>query len=347
MTTSRDIDALAAKNTPVGPAALITPAGPTPTADPTAPASEASSDPSAAPETSRAHGAGHVTTRPVGTRRRRSRPRRTAGRAMGLLLVLLVVSPFVVPLYWMVRSAFLPNADIYTWPPIWIPLEATLDNFRAALEAAPFGRYAFNSVLVASVSTLANVGMAMFTAYAFAYLPFPAKRVLFLILIGALMVPGHITLLVNYLIIAELGLVNSYLGLVLPGMANAFGTFLMRQHFLSLPYEVLEAAQMDGAGHLRRLLTFVVPMSWPIIITVTLITLIGEWNGFVWPLIVINSESMRTLPIGLMYLKDDEGLQNWGPIMAGTLMVAIPMLILYLFAHRQIVTGLTGAGIRS
>src|SRR5690606_31457253 len=123
VTTSRDIDARAAKGAPVGPAALITPAGPTPPADPTAPASEASSDPSAAPETSRADGAGHVTTRPVGTRRRRSRPRRTAGKAMGLLLVLLVVSPFVVPLYWMVRSAFLPNADIYTWPPIWIPLE--------------------------------------------------------------------------------------------------------------------------------------------------------------------------------------------------------------------------------
>lgn len=110
---------------------------------------------------------------------------------------------------------------------------------------------------------------------------------------------------------------------------------------------MLEAAQLDGAGHLRRLLKFVVPMSWPIIVTVTLITLIGEWNGFVWPLIVLNSESMRTLPIGLMYLKDDEGLTNWGPIMAGTLMVALPMLILYLVAHRQIVTGLTGAGIRS
>ncbi|MGO1408687.1 MAG: carbohydrate ABC transporter permease [Brachybacterium sp.] len=278
---------------------------------------------------------------------RRRRGRRLSRRALGLILVLLVVAPFVVPLYWMIRSAVMPNADIYSWPPIWFPLEPTLENLRGALEAAPFGRYAFNSVFAASVSTLANVVMAALTAYAFAYLDFPAKRLLFLVVIGALMVPGHITLLVNYLIIAELGLVNTYLGLILPGMANAFGTFLFRQHFLSLPLEVLEAAQLDGAGHLRRLLRFVVPMSFPIIITVTLITLIGEWNGFVWPLIVLNSESMRTLPIGLMYLKDDEGLTSWGPIMAGTLMVALPMLILYLFAHRQIVTGLTGAGIRS
>lgn len=284
---------------------------------------------------------------PAGRSPRARRPRRLSGKALGLILVLLVVAPFVVPLYWMIRSAFMPNADIYSWPPIWFPLELTLDNIRGALEAAPFGRYAFNSVFAASVSTLVNVVMAAFTAYAFAYLEFPAKRILFLVVIGALMVPGHITLLVNYLIISELGLVNTYLGLILPGMANAFGTFLFRQHFLSLPLEVLEAAQLDGAGHLRRLLKFVVPMSWPIIITVTLITLIGEWNGFVWPLIVLNSESMRTLPIGLMYLKDDEGLTNWGPIMAGTLMVALPMLILYLFAHRQIVTGLTGAGIRS
>lgn len=283
---------------------------------------------------------------PAGSTPRR-RPRRLAGKTVGLILVVLVVAPFVVPLYWMIRSAFMPNADIYSWPPIWFPLDLTLDNFRAALQAAPFGRYAFNSVFAASVSTLVNVGMAAFTAYAFAFLEFPAKRVLFLVVIGALMVPGHITLLVNYLIISELGLVNTYLGLILPGMANAFGTFLFRQHFMSLPLEVLEAAQLDGAGHLRRLLKFVVPMSWPIIITVTLITLIGEWNGFVWPLIVLNSESMRTLPIGLMYLKDAEGLTQWGPIMAGTLMVALPMLILYLFAHRQIVTGLTGAGIRS
>ncbi|MGO1506223.1 MAG: carbohydrate ABC transporter permease [Brachybacterium sp.] len=284
---------------------------------------------------------------PAGRSPRARRPRRLSGKALGLILVLLVVAPFVVPLYWMIRSAFMPNADIYSWPPIWFPLELTLDNIRGALEAAPFGRYAFNSVFAASVSTLVNVMMAAFTAYAFAHLEFPAKRILFLVVIGALMVPGHITLLVNYLIISELGLVNTYLGLILPGMANAFGTFLFRQHFLSLPLEVLEAAQLDGAGHLRRLLKFVVPMSWPIIITVTLITLIGEWNGFVWPLIVLNSESMRTLPIGLMYLKDDEGLTSWGPIMAGTLMVALPMLILYLFAHRQIVTGLTGAGIRS
>lgn len=284
----------------------------------------------------------------AGSAPRRTRPKWRSGRKVaGLALVLLITIPFLVPLYWLIRSAFIPNSDIYSWPPIWLPTELTLENIWSVLDAAPFGRYTINSVLTASVSTLINVALAAFTAYAFAYLPFPFKRVLFMVVIGALMVPGHITLLVNYLTISELGLVNTYLGLILPGMANAFGTFLFRQHFLSLPEEVLEAAELDGAGHLRRLLRFVVPMSWPVIITVTLITLIGEWNGFVWPLIVLNSESMRTLPIGLMYLKDDEGLTNWGPIMAGTVMVALPMLVLYLFAHRQIVTGLTGAGIRS
>lgn len=286
----------------------------------------------------------HAPPTPV---RRGSRRRFTWRKAVGLLLVLLAIAPFVMPLYWLFRSAFMPGGDIYSWPPQWIPSPPTLSNFTEALERAPFDRYFVNSVIVTAIGATGNVVMAILCAYAFAFLPFPGKKYLFIALLGALMVPGHITLIVNYLTISNLGLINSYLGLVLPGLSSAFGTFLLRQHFLSLPEEVLEAAELDGAGHLRRLLRFVLPMSGPAIVTVSLTSVIGEWNSFVWPLIVINSDNMRTLPIGLMALKDAEGMSNWGPIMAGTVMVALPMLVLYAFGHRQVISGFTGASMRS
>ncbi len=126
------------------------------------------------------------------------------------------------------------------------------------------------------------------------------------------MVPGHVTLLVNYVTIGNLGLINTYAGIFLPGLASAFGTFLLRQHFLSLPKEVLEAAELDGCGHLRRLVHFVLPMSKPAIVTVALIAVIDEWNDFIWPLLVTNSLQARTLPIGLMFLKETEGVDQWG-----------------------------------
>src|SRR5699024_6419904 len=143
---------------------------------------------------------------------------------------------------------------------------------------------------------------------------------------GALMVPGHVTLLVNYITIGNMGMINTYAGLILPGVASAFGTFLLRQHFMSLPSEVFEAAEVDGAGHLRKLVSFVLPMSVPAVATVALVAVIDEWNNFVWPLIITNSVNMRTLPIGLMYLKSNEGLTNWGVLMSGTLIVVLPML---------------------
>src|SRR5699024_10325698 len=136
-------------------------------------------------------------------------------------------------------------------------------------------------------------------------------------------------------------LINTYAGLILPGVASAFGTFLLRQHFMSLPSEVFEAAEVDGCGHLRRLFSFTLPMSIPAVATVALVAVIDEWNNFVWPLIITNSVDMRTLPIGLMYLKANDGVTNWGVLMSGTLIVVLPMLLVFLCAQRYIVSGLT------
>lgn len=286
-----------------------------------------------------------VSTRGVttGDRKRHRRKASLARNWWGYLLLIAAGLAFVLPLYILVTTAFKTNGEIYTWPMKWLPSEFTWDNLVAAWELAPFDAFITNSVIVTVIGATAKIVLAVFTAYAFAFLPFPGKNVLFLIMLGALMVPGHVTLLVNYITIGNMGLINTYAGLILPGVASAFGTFLLRQHFLSLPKEVFEAAEVDGAGHLRKLFSFALPMSIPAVATVGLIAVIDEWNNFVWPLIITNSVNMRTLPIGLMYLKANDGLTSWGVLMSGTLVVVLPMLIVFLFAQRFIVTGLTGA----
>ncbi|CAM3527484.1 carbohydrate ABC transporter permease [Occultella aeris] len=284
-----------------------------------------------------------VAAPPPARTKRRGRPGRLSRSWWGFLLLAAAALAFIIPLYMLVTTAFKTNAEIYAWPMRFFPSEFTWTNLRTAWEVAPFDAFIKNSVLVTLIGSVAKVILAVFTAYAFAFLPFPGKKGLFLVMLGALMVPGHVTLLVNYITIGNLGLINTYAGLILPGVASAFGTFLLRQHFMSLPPEVFEAAELDGAGHFRTLRSLVVPMSVPAIATVALVAVIDEWNSFVWPLIITNSVNMRTLPIGLMYLKANDGVTAWGVLMSGTLIVVLPMLLVFLFAQRYIVTGLTGA----
>ncbi|MVA75038.1 ABC transporter permease subunit [Auraticoccus sp. F435] len=286
---------------------------------------------------------------PDGTQGPQPAPRRSRGvRALrrhwwGFLLLVAAALVFVIPLYLLVTTAFKTNSEIYVWPPKLLPTELTWDNLRTAWQLAPFDAFIANSVVVTVVGSIGKVLLAVFTAYAFAFLPFPGKKILFLVMLGALMVPGHVTLLVNYITIGNMGLINTYAGLILPGVGSAFGTFLLRQHFMSLPKEVFEAAEVDGAGHLRKLVSMVLPMSVPAVATVALVAVIDEWNSFVWPLIITNSVNMRTLPVGLMYLKANDGMTSWGVLMSGTLIVVLPMLLVFLLAQRYIVTGLTGA----
>jgi sn-glycerol 3-phosphate transport system permease protein len=267
-------------------------------------------------------------------------------KTLTVLGLVAVAAVFLVPFYWMVSSALKPEHEIYSWPPQWIPSTFVLDHFARAWEVVPFGRFFVNSLIVTAAGSTLKVFLAVFSAYAFAFLRFPGKKILFLAVLGALMVPGHVTLLINYITIGNLGLINTYAGIFLPGLASAFGTFLLRQHFLSLPREVLEAAELDGCGHLRRLVHFVLPMSRPAVVTVALIAVIDEWNDFIWPLLVTNTLQARTLPIGLMFLKESEGVDQWGPIMAGTVLVILPMLLLFLFAQRYIIAGFAGAAAR-
>jgi sn-glycerol 3-phosphate transport system permease protein len=268
-------------------------------------------------------------------------------RRVFLYILLAAVGIIMVgPLYWLFTASLKPSADIYTFPPAWWPTSLQWRNYVEAWESAPFGDFYVNSLVTTIVGTLLEVTNAVLTAYAFVFLRFPFKRALFGVLLAALMVPGHVVLLPNYLTVSDLGWINTYQGIIVPSAASAFGAFLLRQHMLTLPEEVIDAARVDGAGHLRRMFSVVLPLSRPMLLTVTIVSLVGKWNDFVWPLIVTNTDSMRTLPVGLLMLKNSEGYVNWGAVMAATVFVVLPVLVVFFIAQRYIVAGLTQGAVK-
>ncbi len=264
----------------------------------------------------------------------------------GYLAMAFVVLMIGMPVYWTVVASFKESREIYTIPPTWWPEAPTLANYVRAWNAAPFGRYYINSLITTTGSTAIKVVFAVFSAYALVFLRFPRKNLVFLFLLAALMVPREITIIPNYITVGRLGWINTYQGIIIPGAAVAYGTFLLRQYFRTLPQEVLEAARVDGAGHVRILWSVVLPMSQPAVVTMTLLALVDKWNDFLWPLIITNTADMRVLPIGIFWLLDQEGVINWGVVMAGTLFVMLPMLLIFLWAQRYIVEGIASGAVK-
>lgn len=267
-------------------------------------------------------------------------------RLAGYAAMLLAVLAIGLPLYWTVIAAFKTSVEIYRIPPTWFPQLPTADNFAAAWRAAPFARYYGNSMLTTLCGSALEICFAISSAYALAYLRFPRKNLIFVLLLAALMVPLEITIIPNYLTVARLGWINTYAGIIIPGASVAYGTFLLRQAFLALPRDVLEAATVDGAGHMRTLGSVVVPMAQSTIVTMALLSLVAKWNDFLWPLIVTNTSAMRTLPIGVYWLRNQEGVINWGVVMAGSLFLIVPVLVAFLWAQRFIVEGIAAGAVK-
>lgn len=304
---------------------------------------------SAAPDSPDATGAQLAgTTGRTGSRRPRGRgPRRPLWQTVLLMAgVLATITVFLVPLYWLFSSALKPRQDIYSWPLQWVPSRLTLDNITQAWQSAPFDRFFVNSIITTTVGTALEISLAILCAYAFVFVDFRFKKIAFVLIVGSLMLPGHVTLIVNYITVANLGWLNSYPGLILPGIASAFAMFLLYQFMRTIDKDILQAAEIDGAGHLRRMLTIVVPLSSPMILTATLIVMVGKWNEYVWPLIVTSTADMRTLPVGLLFLRSQEGYSNWGVIIAGAVFVSLPMLILFFLAQRRIIGGLAAGALK-
>lgn len=261
----------------------------------------------------------------------------------GLTLCILLIG---LPVYWMITGAFKTPQEVYAIPPTWIPLEPTLANFAQAWNSAPFERYYLNSLIVTLFGSGFEVFFAVTSAYAFAFLRFPGKPLVFLLLLAALMVPAQVTILPNYLTVARFGWINTYQGIIIPGASVAYGTFLLRQYYRTLPREIMDAAHVDGASHLRILWSVVAPLSKPAIVSFALLSIVAKWNEFLWPLIVTNTKDMRVLPIGIYWLMVEEGTIDWGVVMAGTLFVVLPVLIVFLYAQRYIVDGIAAGAVK-
>ncbi|MGP0222315.1 carbohydrate ABC transporter permease [Paenarthrobacter sp. NCHU4564] len=262
-----------------------------------------------------------------------------AGGYVPLILATLVV---FIPLLWMMLSSLKAPGEIVSTDLTILPRNPNLQNYVEATSTVPFVRFFLNSVIVTAIGSTLKCILAVFTAYALVFIRFPFKKAIFLLILVALMVPPQVSVLPNYVLIASMGGLNTYWGIILPGLGTAFGTFLLRQHFLTLPPALLESAEIDGAGHWRKLWKIVVPISVPSIATVALVTIVSEWNEYIWPLIVTDHPEMMTLPVGLTQLVNSEGsTQNWGMLMAGAVIVLVPILIIFAALQRYIVSGLT------
>jgi ABC-type glycerol-3-phosphate transport system permease component len=252
----------------------------------------------------------------------------------------------ILPFYWMAITAFSPAPDIIAFPPKWFPTHITLEHFTEAFAKAPWLTYYLNSFVVAVVSVSCSLLFGLFAGYAFAVYRFPLQTFFFLLILGTLMVPVQVTSVALYVLLSQIGWVDTYQGILAPNFASAFGVFMLRQGIKSIPVDLIEAARMDGAGEVRIVLTMIAPLVKTTLATVGMILFLECWNDFLWPVIVINSPDLRTIPVGIALFKDPYGNINYGPLMAATVISTGPMLIAYAISQKYMIRGIALTGLK-
>lgn len=270
-----------------------------------------------------------------------ARPNVFAYLILGVGLVA-VMSPFI----WMALSSVKSEVEIRRVPPTWWPEAPTLDNFRELFARLDFPQFFTNSAVVAIAVTLGNLVFCSMLGYALAKFDFAGKTMLFRIVLGTLMIPGMVTLVPLFVLVANMGLVNTYWGLILPFLAAPFGVFLMRQFFFAIPDELIDAARIDGASESRIFLQVVLPLAKPALATLGIITFLGSWNNFLWPLVVATTEDKYTLPVALALYSTGQNQTDYGLLLAGAVVVVVPVLVIFLVLQRHIVQGVAMTGIK-
>jgi sn-glycerol 3-phosphate transport system permease protein len=263
------------------------------------------------------------------------------------MYALLIASSAVIlfPLYMTVVDSLQPLGKLITYPPDFWPDSPQWSNYQAALTDIPMPRYMANSLIMASVITLGQVVTSAMAAYAFAFMRFPLRTPLFFLFLSTMMVPWEVSIIPNFQTIQRLDWLDTYQGLTVPFLATAFGTFLLRQHFLTLPRELKDAADIDGYGDLRFLLFVVVPLSRAALATLAVFSFLQAWNQYLWPLLVTNEPDMRTVQIGIAALQAEE-VQRTNVVLAGTVIALLPMLVLVVVFQRFLVRGLTAGAVK-
>jgi len=260
---------------------------------------------------------------------------------------LLAVGSIVVafPLLLALSYSFMSESQIATFPPPLIPATPSFDNYAGVLDTIPIGRYLLNSFVVSTAVVIGQLITASLAAYAFSFLVFRGRQLLFFVFLSTLMIPWEATIIPNYITIRSIGWLDTYQGLAVPFMATAFGTFLLRQAFLQIPHELWDSARIDGASSLRFFFSMVLPLSRPILGTVAIYGFLSTYNQYFWPLLITNQTLMRTTQVGIAQLRFEETLR-FGLVMAGVIMVAVPTLALLVLGQRQLVRGLTAGAVK-
>jgi putative chitobiose transport system permease protein len=262
----------------------------------------------------------------------------------GLLGAIAILTLF--PLLWLISTSLKsPTENLLQTPPQLLPSQPTLNNFSRVWESLPFGQYLYNSILVSVLTVILNLLFCSLAAYPLARLSFVGRNGIFIAIVSTIMIPFQIVMIPLYILTVQLGLTNSYLGMIFPSLASAFGIFLLRQAFMGVPKEIEEAARMDGSSELGLWWFIMLPAIKPALITLAIFVFIGAWSDFLWPLIVIQDENLYTLPLGVAKLAGTFSL-DWRLVAAGSVISIAPVLLLFLFLQRFIVPTETGSGVK-
>lgn len=262
--------------------------------------------------------------------------------ALKLLLIFLIAYPFI----WMVFTSFKPYKETTIYPPTLLPINWTTEGYVKALEMVDVATFLKNSLIVSLTVLVLQYLVIVPAAYAFARCKFRFKGFFFGIVLLGFMIPQQVTFIPIYLMFSKAGLLQSLIPQILPFISNAFGIFLLRQYFMQIPEEIIEAARLDDAGELKIILRIMIPMARPAIFTIGLLSFISSWNSYFWPLIMTTKDAYRTLPIGVAMLNSQEGGRLWNVLMAGNMFLVVPILIVYLFANKQIRKAFAYSGIK-
>lgn len=259
--------------------------------------------------------------------------------AVGLLVTL-------APFAWMMLGSIKPTGEIIADPTAWLPKNPTLENFADLLSRQNFGQYFVNSVVVAGACVVGNLLFCSMAGYAMAKIDFAGKRLLFSLVLLMLVIPGIATFVPLFVQVSNLGLSNSYLGLIMPFLVSPLGVFLMRQFIGEIPDSLLEAARIDGAGEVRIFLRIVLPLTGPALATLAILTFLFQWNNFLWPLVIAQTDDMYTLPVALALFAVGANGTNYGLLLAGAVTVVLPIVVVFLFLQRYFIQGIASTGIK-
>jgi len=264
---------------------------------------------------------------------------------MVCLISILLLIVFVFPILWMLSSSFKHSDDIFKFPPSLIPANATLENFKYILTSVPFPRYMFNSIFVASTLTAVALIFHSMAGFSFAILRFPGRSIIFSVIIATMMIPFTVRLIPLFIIVRALGWANTYFALIIPPLFHAYGIFLFRQFYLTIPKDLKEAAIIDGCSFFKIWIKIYLPLSRPIIAVLGTIFFLVTYNDFIWPLVIINNPDLKVIQVGLADFVAKRGT-NWDIIIAGTAFAAIPTIIIFFFMQRQLVQGIKMTGLK-